>query len=77
MEAVRVCLEKARELGMSPWLYDENGWPSGFADGKVPARGLAYQQKHLEVESAPFVLPDKRTIARYKKTEEGYALAAG
>ena len=22
---------------MRPWAYDENGWPSGFGDGKVMA----------------------------------------
>lgn len=31
------CIEasgkKARELGMAPYAYDENGWPSGFAGG--------------------------------------------
>ena len=35
-EAVRVCIETAKELGMQAWAYDENGWPSGFADGRVP-----------------------------------------
>ena len=25
----------AKELGMEFWIYDENGWPSGRADGKV------------------------------------------
>lgn len=27
----------AREIGMEFWLYDENGWPSGSADGQVLA----------------------------------------
>lgn len=34
-EAVRVCCDEANRLGMNPWLYDENGWPSGFAGGKL------------------------------------------
>lgn len=25
--------------GIQPWVYDEEGWPSGFAGGKVNARG--------------------------------------
>lgn len=74
MEAVRTCLLKSRELGLSPWLYDENGWPSGFAGGAVPAKGLAYQQKQLAYELAPFAQPDERTIAWYAKAEGGYAL---
>ncbi|WP_179233028.1 glycosyl hydrolase [Paenibacillus rigui] len=74
MEAVRTCIEKGKELGMEPWLYDENGWPSGFADGKVPALGLAYQQKRLCFEEAPFQQPMERTIAFYAKSEQGYRL---
>ena len=32
---VRACAVKARKLGLAPWLYDENGWPSGAAGGKL------------------------------------------
>lgn len=28
-------LEKAQELGLKMWLYDEYGWPSGFVGGKL------------------------------------------
>lgn len=35
MEAVRVCVDKAAELDMQAWLYDENGWPSGFAGRRL------------------------------------------
>ncbi len=34
---VRHTVEKARQLGMLVWLYDENSYPSGFAGGHVPA----------------------------------------
>ena len=33
-----------------PWAYDENGWPSGFGDGKVNGKGIEYQQKCLRCE---------------------------
>ncbi|WP_020429621.1 glycosyl hydrolase [Paenibacillus riograndensis] len=63
MEAIRTSIEKSRELGMNAWFYDENGWPSGFADGKVPAKGLDYQQKRLVCEQAPFEdVPAERII---------------
>lgn len=74
MSAIRTCIEKSKVLGMTPWLYDENGWPSGFADGKVPAMGIAYQQKRLAYEHAPFQSPAERTIGFYAKTEHGYRL---
>lgn len=35
MECVRICTEHAKKIGMQAWLYDENGWPSGFAGGKL------------------------------------------
>lgn len=35
MQAVEACGTYGRERGMQPWIYDENGWPSGFAGGKL------------------------------------------
>lgn len=32
---IRACLKKAKELDMEAYAYDENGWPSGFAGGKL------------------------------------------
>ncbi len=34
-DCIGACLEKAKELGMEAWIYDENGWPSGFVGGKL------------------------------------------
>lgn len=34
-DCVRRCVDKAKELDMQAWAYDENGWPSGFAGGKL------------------------------------------
>ena len=35
MDCVAACVEKAEELGMSAWLYDEDRWPSGYGGGLV------------------------------------------
>ncbi len=35
MQCVDACVEEAKKLGMQAWIYDENGWPSGFAGGKL------------------------------------------
>ena len=32
---IEACSKKAKELGMYAYAYDENGWPSGFAGGKL------------------------------------------
>ena len=34
-ECIKACVKRAKELGMEAWAYDENGWPSGFAGGKL------------------------------------------
>ena len=34
-EAVNACIDEAKKLDMEAWSYDENGWPSGFAGGKL------------------------------------------
>lgn len=35
MRCVDACIEYAHSLGMDAWVYDENGWPSGFVGGKL------------------------------------------
>ena len=36
MNCIKACIEHADETDMQAWAYDENGWPSGFANGIVP-----------------------------------------
>ena len=33
--AVEASVDEAKRRGMQAWCYDENGWPSGFAGGKL------------------------------------------
>ncbi len=35
MKCVDVCVNAAKERNMQAWIYDENGWPSGFVGGKL------------------------------------------
>jgi len=44
-DCIRACVDEAQKLGMEAWSYDENGWPSGFAGGKLledPANWATY-----------------------------------
>jgi hypothetical protein len=60
-DAVRTCVERSREIGFSPWLYDEYAWPSGTAGNifeysyqkpsRVLARGEQNMAKGLRVNS--------------------------
>ncbi len=44
---ISVGVSEGRRLNMKPWVYDENGWPSGFGSGKINGKGIKYQQKYL------------------------------
>lgn len=35
MECVKACADESEKLGVQAWIYDENGWPSGFVGGKL------------------------------------------
>lgn len=57
---VEYSLQKAEELDLNVWLYDENSFPSGFAGGHVPAQmpesnseGVALQAHFTDVLSIP------------------------
>ena len=67
MDCVKACLEEAGKYGMQAWLYDENGWPSGFGGGLVNGLGLKYQQKYLrhEIIDASKAASCENTIAFY------------
>ena len=66
---VDACLKKAKELGMNAWIYDENGWPSGFVGGKLleteayRAQFLCYAVKE-EFDASAFGV--------YVETQSGY-----
>ena len=34
-DSIKICIDEAKKFGMEAWAYDENGWPSGFADGEL------------------------------------------
>lgn len=41
-------LEKAKEMNVKVWLYDEDNWPSGYAGEKVLADNPDFCAKHLK-----------------------------
>ncbi len=57
-ELIQACTERANEYGMHAYVYDENGWPSGFAGGK-----LLSDKENLE-----YYLTSK--ISRFDKTAD-------
>lgn len=54
-DCVDECVDEAKKYGMEAWSYDENGWPSGFAGGKLledPQNHATYL-KYAKTESYP------------------------
>ncbi len=70
-------IHTASSLGIDVWLYDENGWPSGKADGKLLKMGDDYLSKGL-IFSTDYDLEKKdRMVASYQKSGEEYLLIDG
>ncbi|MCL4854565.1 MAG: hypothetical protein KJZ78_24660, partial [Bryobacteraceae bacterium] len=49
-ERYRLAMDEAKRLGMPAWLYDEGGWPSGSATGRVVKSNPAFGGQTLVVE---------------------------
>lgn len=45
---IESAIKHAEKIGFDIWLYDENGWPSGFADGKLFTE--EFYVKHLSMQ---------------------------
>ncbi len=60
-ENIESATKEAEERGMYSWAYDENGWPSGFGNGKVNGLGTEYQQKYLRMSETE---PKENVIAK-------------
>ncbi|QHQ61014.1 hypothetical protein Ana3638_09735 [Anaerocolumna sedimenticola] len=50
-ECIKTGIDKGKEVGLDVWVYDEEGWPSGFAGGIVPALSSDYHAKFMTMES--------------------------
>ena len=49
---IRAAIDQGELLEMRPWIYDEDGWPSGFGGGIVSGMGEEYQLKYLRIEKS-------------------------
>jgi hypothetical protein len=67
---VRFAAEYAYERGLDAYLYDENGWPSGYGGGRVPALGKQFCQSWL----TPFHGTDEELAAAGgERVADGFA----
>lgn len=57
-EAIGVCIAEGKRLGMKPWLYDEDRFPSGFAGGFVMDRHPELGAKAIELRDGAVSVVD-------------------
>ena len=65
-ECIDACCERAKELGMEAYAYDENGWPSGFAGGKL----LEDVENHDKYLTHSFGKYDKDALVSYDMSKD-------
>ena len=65
-DCIKACSEKAEELGMEAYAYDENGWPSGFVGGKL----LDDIENHDRYLTVTFGAYDKNALVSYDMSGE-------
>lgn len=76
---IGACLKKAKELGMEAWIYDENGWPSGFVGGKLlenesfRARFLEYAVGNYDPSAFAVFVREGEDFVRAEGEKEGVA----
>ncbi len=70
MGLVKACVEKAKELNMKIYLYDEDRWPSGFGGGEV-TKNINYRARYLVFSKA-----DPQEISQSGKVWNGSSAEA-
>lgn len=49
-DAIKTGIDTAKKEGMNAWIYDEEGWPSGFAGGIVPEQSKDFHAKFITIQ---------------------------
>ena len=63
---VETCLDVGKRLNMESWAYDENGWPSGFAGGKL-LDDIKYRDHYLTYKIGEY---DSTSLVSYLITDD-------
>ena len=65
-DRIRECTVHADKIGLEPWAYDENGWPSGFVGGEL-LKDPANLENYLEYSFGAY---DKDALVSYDVTKD-------
>lgn len=79
-DRVEFVVQKAREIGIDIWIYDEMNWPSGSANKEVIEKYPHLGQKYLEMVilwiDGPLFTYLEATDSRYINTNDAKPIAA-
>ncbi|MFW6308431.1 MAG: glycosyl hydrolase [bacterium] len=79
-DRVEFTCQKAEEIGLETWVYDEKNWPSGTAGWKVPRENPELQQRYLEMAvldvQGPLFTYIEGTDSRYNDLEKSEPICA-
>ena len=73
LECVNTCAARGKDRQMKAWIYDENGWPSGFVGGRLLEkeenrdRYILFQIGDFDEKATVTYLLHDDTIERVKK----------
>ncbi len=65
-QCISACVEKARELGMKAYLYDEDRWPSGFAGGQVTREHPEHRVSQMVISCLPEPEQGRQRLAQFE-----------
>ncbi len=78
MKCIEACTKQANLSGMKAWVYDENGWPSGFVGGKLLEQEgnrdkyIVAKEGMFEREATVSYLLSEKTLTRvYEEAKKG------
>lgn len=77
LDLIKACVNRAKELDMKAYLYDEDRWPSGFGGGEVTkeeqyrARCLVFTPVRVEDRKKEEIVEESSSWARGRATENG------
>ena len=67
MNLIKECINKAKELKIDAWLYDEDKWPSGFAGGEVPLANRDFCSRNLLLLRREEITQNDTPISQYNQ----------
>lgn len=70
------CIKRAQELGMEPWIYDEDRWPSGCAGGLV-TKEPPFRRKYLTLTLNEAADSSEPPLAVFAARIDGLSLSPG